>query len=128
MRNAKRPNRIERIPRPNYHKVARAQVLFSDHLKRTRAVGNCFQCLCYAGQIFFASDGCCAALGRRVNAQQQRCDWHLSDGNFGACVRITPDWQQHDKPVALRTKVGSSVRGVAHIDPAVNVNREFGVA
>jgi len=31
-------------------------------------------------------------------------------------------------PVALRTKVGSSVRGVAHIDPAVNVNREFGVA
>jgi hypothetical protein len=33
-----------------------------------------------------------------------------------------------NKPVALRTKVGSSVRGVAHIDPAVNVNREFGVA
>ncbi len=53
MPTAKRPKPIERIPRPNHHKVARAQVLLSDHLKRTRVVGNCFQCLGDAVQVLF---------------------------------------------------------------------------
>lgn len=51
MPTAKRPNRVERIPRANDHEVARAQVILSDHLKRTRVVGNCFQCLGDAGQV-----------------------------------------------------------------------------
>ena len=48
---AKRPERIERIPRRNHHTVARAQVLPSDLLKVTRVVGNCFQRLGGAGQV-----------------------------------------------------------------------------
>ena len=48
---AKRPERIERIPRRNHHTVARAQVLLSDLLKGTRVVGNCFQRLGDAGQV-----------------------------------------------------------------------------
>ena len=41
MPTAKRPNRVQRILRANYHKFARAQVILSDHLKRPRVVGNC---------------------------------------------------------------------------------------
>jgi hypothetical protein len=48
---AKRPERIERIPRRNHHTVARAQVLLSDLLQGTRVVGNCFQRLGDAGQV-----------------------------------------------------------------------------
>jgi hypothetical protein len=48
---AKRPERIERIPRRNHHTVARAQVLLSDLLKGSRMVGNCFQRLKDAGQV-----------------------------------------------------------------------------
>jgi hypothetical protein len=48
---AKRPERIERIPRRNHHTVARAQVLLSDFLKGSRMVGDCFQRLRDAGQV-----------------------------------------------------------------------------
>jgi hypothetical protein len=48
---AKRPERIERIPRRNHHTVARAQVPLSDLLKTTRVVCNCFECLGDAGQV-----------------------------------------------------------------------------
>jgi hypothetical protein len=48
---AKRPERIERIPRRNHHTVARAQVSLSDFVKGSRIVGNCFQGLKDGGQV-----------------------------------------------------------------------------
>ena len=41
---AKRPERIERIPRRDHHTIAGPQVPLSDLLKGPRMVGNCFQC------------------------------------------------------------------------------------
>ena len=47
---AKRPERIQRIPRRNHHTVARTQVPLSDFIKGTRIVGDRFERLDDAGQ------------------------------------------------------------------------------
>jgi hypothetical protein len=47
---AKRPERIQRIPRRNHHTVARTQVSLSDFIKGTRMVGDRFERLDDAGQ------------------------------------------------------------------------------
>ena len=103
MRTAKRPNRIERIRGPNHHKVARAQVHLSDHLKRTRVVGNCFQCLCDAGQVFVPYYRCCPALGRSVNAHSA-VTGILSDGSFGAFVPVRHLCDNHLTRQSFRTQ------------------------
>ena len=110
MPTAKRPKPIKRIPRPNHHKVARAKVLLSDHLKRTRVVGNCFQCLGDGGHCLFS------------------LIWMLRLSTHGAAISISSS--QHRRAIApSRRRVDSprSLSSCARAKPVSAIRVRFHV-